>query len=102
MNAPTKLPTTAVAALRTPSRTYVVVTRDDCNNGLYYTGKAGEAFLTRDLDEAFPYQTLEGAKRKADSLNHPSRPFDSFKPVAVMPNSDYIAEEDDYRGADAD
>jgi hypothetical protein len=34
----------------------------------YYTGKAGDGYLTLNLEEAFPYQTLEGAERKVDAF----------------------------------
>jgi hypothetical protein len=34
----------------------------------YYTGKAGDGYLTLNLEEAFPYQTLEGAERKVDTF----------------------------------
>lgn len=35
---------------------------------LYYTGKAGAEYLSSDINKAFPFQTLEGADRKAAVL----------------------------------
>lgn len=37
--------------------------------GVWYTGKAGSAFVGKERAEAFVYESLEGARRRAMMLN---------------------------------
>jgi hypothetical protein len=65
--------THAIAAARQPERTYALVTI----TGLCYTGRAGEGWLSAELQDAFPFQSLAGARLRAGKFNaqHPTTSF---------------------------
>jgi hypothetical protein len=48
---------------------YTVVGRDANGNTLYYTGKAGQGFVSTVAAAAFSYPSLESARRRATNLN---------------------------------
>lgn len=60
--------------------TYVLKTRD----GQYYTGRAGDGWLSADVKEAFRY-TKEGAENKAGGFNRTFGRFGGvwFEPVQL-------------------
>jgi hypothetical protein len=47
----------------------LVIGRDSDGNTLYYTGRAGTGFVSSDLNEAFVYLTIVGARNRALVLN---------------------------------
>lgn len=95
---PTTCPASDLAAARSPNPTFILrALHDDVE--YYYTGKAGPAFISSNITKAFPYQTLEGARRKAKSLNTYTA---SQQFIAVGLCVEETDLEDDYRGADAD
>lgn len=51
----------------------------------YYTGKAGHAFVDHCELFAFPYETLAGARRKAEVLNRMDMGW-KFMPMGFVPN----------------
>lgn len=50
------------------ARVFAVGCGTPAGRELYYTSKAGAAYLSSNIDDAFPFQTLEGADRKAATL----------------------------------
>lgn len=48
---------------------YRVEGRKEDGSTVYYTGKAGQAFVSNQLCDAFTYVSLEGARRRATMLN---------------------------------
>lgn len=56
----------------------------------FYTGRAGDAYLSPDFSEAWKYSTLEGAQRKAHKLTLYG--FTSFEAAEAedMPALQYI------------
>lgn len=99
------LPASDLATLRLPEATYVLRGLDPDGQEHFYTGKAGEGYVSKNINDAFPYQTIEGARRKAGVLNSTSS-WMRFVAVGLNPPGvtldDYDPAEDDYRGADAD
>lgn len=51
-------------------------------NNFYYTGKAGQAFVSPNACDAFEYGSLEAAQRRATTLNRQSlRPYKSWATI---------------------
>jgi len=48
---------------------FPIVGRTKSGATLYYTGRAGAGFVSPNAAEAFGYQTIEGARRRATMLN---------------------------------
>jgi hypothetical protein len=48
---------------------YIVMGRTAEGETLYYTGKAGKEFVSASLHDAFSYYSIEGARRRATTLN---------------------------------
>jgi hypothetical protein len=51
---------------------YQVVGRREDGSTVYYTGKAGQAFVSNQLCDAFSYSSLERARTRAAMLNRTS------------------------------
>jgi len=54
------------------SDSYQVIGRKQDGATVYYTGRAGQAFVSDDRSEAFPYDSLDAARRRAMNLNRMS------------------------------
>lgn len=76
-----------------PRPVYAVMAVSPAGGQLYYTGKAGSGYLSHDHDEAFPFQTIEGAERKADVLRRQS--FRSMIWCVVNADGDYVDSSED-------
>lgn len=48
---------------------YTVVGRSEQGDTFYYTGRAGQAFVSKLIGEAFAYPSLFEARRRALNLN---------------------------------
>lgn len=48
---------------------YKVIGRTREGETVYYTGRAGQAFVSKQAEEAFGYDGLEAARRRATNLN---------------------------------
>lgn len=48
---------------------HILQGRDAEGNSVYYTGKAGQSFVSAKSEEAFGYDSLEAARRRATNLN---------------------------------
>lgn len=48
---------------------FFVIGRDANGKALYYTGRAGKLFVAENDTEAFGYDSLEAARRRATNLN---------------------------------
>lgn len=59
----------SIAEARSPHPTFVLRATDDSGNVMYYTGRSGRHWVDPDVEKAFPYQTLTGARRKATQHN---------------------------------
>lgn len=51
---------------------HILLGRKSDGATVYYTGRAGSAFVSDDRSEAFPYDTLHAARRRAMNLNRMS------------------------------
>lgn len=71
-----------------PQSVYAVVAVSPAGCYHYYTGKAGGGYLSTSMDDAFPFQTIEGAERKADVLRRQS--FRSMIWCVVNVDGEYI------------
>ena len=49
-----------------PQPVYAVMAITPAGCYHFYTGKAGREYLSTNMENAFPFQTIEGAERKAD------------------------------------
>ena len=64
---------------------YVLRAVDVIGTEVFYTGKAGQEFVSPDLTSAFPFALLQGAQRKAAVLNRMSLMHGwRFMPVGRM------------------
>jgi hypothetical protein len=50
-------------------REYTVVGRKADGDTVYYTGRAGERFVSDQIGDSFGYLTLDGARNRAKILN---------------------------------
>lgn len=48
---------------------FKVIGRTREGETVYYTGRAGQAFVSKQAEEAFGYDGLEAARRRATNLN---------------------------------
>ena len=53
----------------TESKSYQIVGRREDGSTVYYTGRAGQAFVSESSSEAFNYDGLESARNRAKNLN---------------------------------
>lgn len=56
----------------TPHQQFFLIGRTNEGETVYYTGRAGQAFVSKQAEEAFGYDSLEGARRRATNLNQMS------------------------------
>jgi hypothetical protein len=49
--------------------THIIVGRNSDGSTVYYTGRAGQAFISANLTDVFTYDSLEQARRRALNLN---------------------------------
>ena len=48
---------------------YVLRATNSTGEDLFYTGRAGAAWVSADRREAFPFELAEGAERRAERFN---------------------------------
>lgn len=71
--------------------TVVAVSPAGCYH--FYTGKADREYLSPSMEDAFPFQTIEGAERKADVLRKQSH--GRFIWCVINADGDYVDSSDD-------
>ena len=50
-------------------KNYLIIGRTENGSTVYYSGRAGNSFVTNEISEAFTYPSLESARRRATYLN---------------------------------
>ena len=69
---------------------FQVIGRTEQGNTVYYTGRAGQLFVSPESGKAFDYPTLESARRRAMNLNQMT-PIHGIRFFVPSVDSDHFA-----------